>query len=238
MEFLINITIKSSLILLFSGSLLLALKNTSATLRHWVISLTMIGLLGLPLLTLTIPNITVRIPYFPVKKEANLVTISKLKETPIEIAITDEKVSNIEPVIPIEKEPVLQPDKLENKNNQFEEAIILTPPVSESKPFPIGALCFAIWLIGCLFFILKALVGWYLIREITIKGVPFSLPSILQNYIVDISKKEIPILISSAIKTPMTWGGFKPVILLPTEAAAWSELELKTVAKSYQKKRL
>jgi len=229
MEFLINITIKSSLILLFSGSLLLALKNTSATLRHWVISLTMIGLLGLPLLTLTIPNITVTIPHFPINPKADVVTIAKEIEIPKTIAVIDQKTPDIQAVRPIEKEIVLPSDNLEDRNPKFEETVVLDSSVSESKSFSIGFIYFTIWVIGCLFFILKAIIGWYLIREITIKSVPFSLPISLQSHLLNIPKKEVPILISTAIKTPMTWGGFKPVILLPTEAKIWSELELKTV---------
>ncbi len=63
MEFLIDITLKSTLILLFSGLILLGLKKASATLRHWIISLTMIGLLLLPLLVALVPDMEVTVPY-------------------------------------------------------------------------------------------------------------------------------------------------------------------------------
>ena len=63
MEFLIILTIKSTLIILLAAVLLVALKRNSATLRHWVISLTMIGLLGLPLFIEVLPSVTVEVPY-------------------------------------------------------------------------------------------------------------------------------------------------------------------------------
>ena len=65
MEFLITLTIKSTLIIFLSGLLLLAVRKKSATLRHWILSLTMIGLLGLPLFIQLLPIVQVEVPFVP-----------------------------------------------------------------------------------------------------------------------------------------------------------------------------
>ena len=120
MEFLINLTIKSTFILLLSGSTLWLLKNASATLRHWLISLTMIGLLGLPILLGFLPTITITIPYLPAKETPTTIIATNLKDTPKEIITTVKKEIHFEtPTTPIKKEDNYQNITFENADKQY-----------------------------------------------------------------------------------------------------------------------
>jgi len=54
-EFLINLTLKTSLILAFTGLLNVLLQGASASVRHWFWSMAFLGVLLFPLLTSTLP---------------------------------------------------------------------------------------------------------------------------------------------------------------------------------------
>ncbi len=229
MEFLIGITIKATFILLFSGALLWVLKNATATLRHWVISLTMIGLLILPVLVCMLPDMSVTIPYLPAEKQAIERIAPKMMETP-------ESVTNVDLELP-QKRPFELKGKVENyqvniektTDNQLDTINENHVAVKATKTISSEQLLLFVWLIGCLFFLLKLLIGRLLIRKITINSESFLLKEDLKNYVATLTNKQVDFRISKAIKTPMTWRGFKPVVLLPLEARSWSTIVLKTV---------
>jgi len=230
MELLLNITIKSTLILLLSGSILWMLKNASATLRHWIISLTMIGLLGLPFLLSILPALTVTIPYLPVKHKtplSNPTTVEEILMAPVKINQSKSSLKSSTGLI--EKTTSTKDLFLEDVNNQLLVETKRGVTINEHSFLSFSKVLLSIWFLGMVFFLIKLLIGRYLIREITIKSEPFLLPEKTQNQLIGLTSKKVNILISRAIKTPMTWGGFKPVILLPETAYSWSDLALKTV---------
>jgi len=226
MEFLINIALKSTLILLFSGLILLSLKKASATLRHWIISLTMIGLLLLPLLVAFIPDMKVTVPYLPPNE-----VVAEMEEkvaVPLEVQPT---LKPIETSIPLITENLIVPPARATEviDNQEYSFIQSEPSRFEEPSISVIQLVPLIWLFGFGFFLLRFCLGLFGIRKITINSVPFVLPKGLQSVPPFYTKKPIRILVNPTIKTPMTWGGFRPVILLPKAASDWSTTELKTV---------
>lgn len=226
MEFLIDITLKSTLILLFSGLILLGLKKASATLRHWIISLTMVGLLLFPLLMKLTPNMEVVIPYLPPNE-----VVSAIKPTvnvPLAVDLPTKNIENTLATTPIPTK-FSSLETMEVIGNQDDKVLEKEPASAAVFPFSISQILITIWLVGCLFLLLKFSFGLYLLRKITINSKPFLLPKSLQKYKANRTKRTVRILVNSTIKTPMTWGGFQPVILLPSAAKSWSELELKTV---------
>jgi len=222
MEFIINITIKSSLILIGVNIVLLALKQTTATLRHWIISLTMIGLLGLPILVEIVPGIQVEMPESIMKAKTKEYPKADLNTKP------KKRVEYVENIV-VESTVLVEEKPIEVIDYQ-DYATLETNVVSEKTPIlSLPQLILGIWLIGVLFFLLKFSFGYYRIRKITINSLRFALPSSLKNFVDEMTYKQVRILVSKAIKTPMTWGGLNPVILLPTSAEHWGEEELKTV---------
>ncbi|MFK7979718.1 MAG: M56 family metallopeptidase, partial [Saprospiraceae bacterium] len=156
--------------------------------------------------------------------------ITKIQETPKVIPAFKETPIGLEtPVIPIAKEYNYQNELVEFSDNQMIKVEEVERTASLPIPFSIEEALLLVWFLGILFFTLKLLIGRYLIYKITIKSEPFYLPESLQDYVAKLTKKRVVLLESTVIQTPMTWGGFKPYILLPKEAKVWSEMELKTV---------
>ena len=64
----------------------------------------MVGLLGLPLLTLTIPDFTVTIPYLPMEQQARITSMTNQMASPREIRDENlEEITNIAPIVIKEK---------------------------------------------------------------------------------------------------------------------------------------
>lgn len=230
MELLINLTIKSTIILLLAGTVLGVLKNRTATLRHWIISLTLVGLLILPLLLVLLPAITVTIPYLPTKQAVETINAANTIDVPRPIIPINEEKSQLETsIVDWDNNENYEYATIEYANNQLITKLERASDANFTLPFSRNEFLVALWFLGMLFFLGKLLIGRYLICQITIKSEPFSLPPSLRDEVIRFTKKTVIFLESKVIKTPMTWGGFQPVILLPMDARLWTEIELKTV---------
>lgn len=218
MEFFINITLKSSLILIGSGIILIGLKKAPATLRHWIISLTMIGLLGLPILTEIVPTIQVEVSENLIPPKKKQLDYTVLNNRTVIVANNLENKESV-PIFR-EESKIVQPT--DNQHHRLDNVFAI-PAIS-----PMKVVVF-IWLIGFVLFSIKFIRGYLEIRRITIDSLPFVLPNSLKKFVNQLTQKQVNILRNESIKTPMTWGGLNPVILLPKSAAHWSEKELKTV---------
>ena len=222
MEFIINLTIKSTLIILLSFLLLRTLKNNAAALRHWVISLTMIGLLGLPLFIGLLPTMQVEVPFL--KKQT-----SSIKES----ATVPPKVTALEALPKVINETKNSQTIVQNNNVLPEHVAHFDsknlPEKSSIEPIPLGTMLWLIWLLGACFFLIKFLSGLFSIRSITRNSVPFSIPPSVQEAAIQITAQPVQFSVNSVINSPMTWGTFRPVVLLPTAAHEWTMSELKAV---------
>jgi len=224
MELLITLTIKSTLVILVSGLLLLALKRSTATLRHWVISLTMIGLLGLPLFIELLPTKQVEVPFIPKQ------VIVKTQPKPRAVQPTVDKKIVAPITTPTTKvgDPVVIDNKVFSKNKTLVNSQLNTNRPSTSA-ISLSTWIKIIWLLGACYFFAGFIWGLYHIWSITRNSHPFMVPARLQESILKITPQKIQFLISPTIKTPMTWGAFRPVVLLPTAAHDWTNKELQAV---------
>ena len=229
MDFLIALTIKSTLIILLSSLLMLVLRKHSATLRHWIISLTMIGLLGLPLFIQLLPSIQVEVPFVPAQPIPMVETETKTVHLP---QSNNEKI--VTPIAPISTK-IVKPTT--NLNNISSNPITLNPVIAtpiEAKQssiptIPLPILIGVIWLLGACFFFLKFLLGLYHVWSITRNSQPFAIPDSLSKSLTTFTNQKVQFLVNTNIRTPMTWGAFQPVVLLPTAAYQWMESELNAV---------
>jgi len=212
MYFIIILLIKSTILLSLTCLLLLIGRKASASLKHWMLSLTLIGLLGLPFCIHFLPHLPVEIPYY---KELGLQKELTQTTTKKDISVNRSKEAS-------ETMPLTHIDTPQKQIAQKVETIFPTKQSFFSK-FHISTLLLLIWGVGCIIELLQLLLGIYKIYQITITGREFKRIQINNN------NKEVRILISHEIETPMTWGFKNGVILLPNSAMYWTDETIETV---------
>ena len=208
MHLAIILLIKSTFLLSLAILLLLACRRTSASLRHWIISLTLIGLLVLPLCTYFLPNLEVEIPYY--------------KELSINEQVS-KRPTNFSEALPLEKEMIQNRNMEVHKNDPIplkEDSINLSESFSFSN-LELGPILIGLWLLGCLIGLGRLLFGIFKIYRISKTSTKFDSPHS--------ANKKVVILVNKEIQTPMTWGFKEGIILLPEAAKQWSTETLETV---------
>jgi beta-lactamase regulating signal transducer with metallopeptidase domain len=216
MNFLFDLLIKSNLLMLVILAVLPLLKNKSAGLRHWIISLGMLSLICLPLGRYCIPDLEVALlPSETISQPVSKVETShnineNLSAAPTSLASSEQtKLIASSPNLPA---PV---------------KVTYLPKVNFWKILPALFV-----LISCLL-CFRFLLGLFAIRKISRHSQAFEHPA-LKEIIVEISRqyKHIPavqVLVSQKVQTPMTWGLFRAKIAMPHDAENWSYNELRTV---------
>lgn len=217
MTFTISILIKSTIVLLLTTASVLALKKSSASLRHLVISLGLLGLLLLPVFQYFAPAIEVEMP---------IIEQLELETLPL---IWNEEVTTI-----ISKEFV------EKESSEFIQQEIYVPVVEADLPIQkpqkgvsffqfnmdLKEVLFWIWALGCVLFSMRILMQMIRVWGIRRKSQAISID------LADLDlklRRSVQFLSNATIKTPMTFGLFRPKILLPTDAQNWSAEQLKIV---------
>lgn len=203
MTFITTLLLKASICLLLSAFLLFLFRKASASLRHWIISLSLVGLLVLPFSSSYMPRWEV--------------------ETPL--ALFDQTVTSTptKEVLPPATE-TLQASSIESPTAaSTPHQVSPTQPLSTS-PFslltwPIFA--FGVWLLISLFFLFRLYRGIQQTNRLREESQPF------EGAIGFTS--DIPIRCHPAIHSPMTYGIRRPIILLPSVAKNWSAETLEVV---------
>ena len=208
MYFFLTLLLKSTLILVLSGLLLLFFRNSSASLRHWIISLSMIGLLVLPFFNQYLPHWEV---------EMALAEEFSFIQNETVVAPATKKVTIVENNVPL---------GITNLNSS-PQANISIPSITETIPPNTGinwvSVLFSVW-IGITMLLLASWIrGTYQLIKLTRASEAFTK-----------TPQHIPlgntrVLIHSTVNTPMTWGFLRPVILLPKSAETWSTQTTETV---------
>lgn len=211
MNFLITLLLKATLCLALTALLYLITRKASASLRHWIISLSLIGLLVLPFSSSVLPE-------WKVETQAAQL-IPSINET----AIPD-------PAIPLATSSGHQAKEFSAKVAHSVEpkpSLELQMISLDAEPVParlsLFAIIYAIWGLGSLFFLGRLLWGIRSTRQLsqTASSVSRPLPQGLSS--------RTKVSYHSAIKSPMTWGIFRPQILLPVQAKHWSQETLEVV---------
>ncbi|MEM8524048.1 MAG: M56 family metallopeptidase [Bacteroidota bacterium] len=217
MTFTISILIKSTLILLLATALALALKKSSASLRHLVISLSLIALLLLPAFQYFTPAIEVEIP---------IVEQLELKTLPL---VWEENTAANLPLETVEKE---SPEFIQ-QNVYVPNTEAYLPTIEESKGLALFQMdmdvkeaLFWIWIVGSSLSLLRMLVQMARVWRTSNKSETISIDVAALGLSLN---RNIRFLSNASIQTPMTFGLFKPKILLPKDAQNWPAEQLKIV---------
>ena len=214
LKLLIDATMKSLVILAVAWLVGFILRRHSAAMRGLVWSLAIVGCLGAPLFSLTLPQWEVGV----------------LPATPEGFEV-DRWVDNNQPArspAPIESRPLpttttssaqttptpIQPEATTSEIATRQSNTLETGLASLHWTDWI-AVC---WAAGTLFLIARLMMGIGAVRHLSACGNSFygSPPHAAPD-----RKRPVSIRLSDAVTVPMVWGLFRPVILLPADAGEW-----------------
>jgi beta-lactamase regulating signal transducer with metallopeptidase domain/peroxiredoxin len=214
LKFLVDTTIKSIVIFAVAGLLAFYFRHKSAAVRGFVWVMAIVGCLIVPLFSLILPKWEVNVlPETPVIRyeTPRLAEISEVPATPISITssqLPSEKVSSIH-VTPAPSQP-----KVETKRSS------ILPIISWTNWIGI------VWACVSVFFLARLIVGIGAVWHISARANDFSIAidQLRLNW-----NRRFSVRLSDRITVPMMWGIFRPVILLPTDAANWQTGRLHAV---------
>lgn len=209
--------IKSSLILTFAFFLAFILRKKSASIRHFILSLSLISLMLIPFLS-------------SVSSGWETKLIPGWNKQKVDSPITNRWIhSSI--FFPQDPEKTFIPDE---KKSSPSEGIISTAERNGSftvdlneKKNSLSLIFPFLWILGLLFLLIKIGVGLNGASRITrsgerITGPPFQ--QILQQLCKVISlKRKVGLLSNRQILTPITWGVIRPVVILPEASRKWTK---------------
>ena len=217
MVFSLNILLKATLLLSFGILILQFLRKKAATLRYFICTMLLLGIIILPLLHSHVPKWTFTLDEndFPIAE--NLFPHAPpSSETQATQILADSFV------------PIWEGEKLDTtpgyKAENSPEKLPIWQTLSHSLILQF------IWIGVFLILFARFMNSFFRVYRISRRASSFSHPElqgILQTSpIPDSLFQNVSILSSDCIKTPMTWGAFRPIILLPSSAVEWSEEEL------------
>ena len=107
------------------------------------------------------------------------------------------------------------------------ELISVLGSETSPSPYSLWLLIISCWFLGALFLLGRLILGVYRVKHISQKSLLIDDPK-LELLLAELKKNlkfshPISLLISQDISTPMTWGFWKPKIILPECALSWSK---------------
>jgi len=204
---LCELLIKSSLVLSAALLLVFFLKHKTAALRHFVLSFALICLLLFPLLS-TLPTgwETSLLPSWSIDKDVKITANA---------AAANANLTGT-------SEALLLSGHKKITDYVSSESIRQNKPLTNN----LKLVLFIFWSIIFLFLITKLLLGLYGAHRLTRQGeklASFSWRRLIEKVITTLRlKRNIQLLRHSLIKSPLTWGMIKPVIIMPDEAQNWT----------------
>ncbi len=215
LQFLIDATMKSIVIFAVAGLLEFILRRRSAAVRGLIWTLAIVGCLVVPLFSLTLPQWEVSVlPRIPERFEVDRLTDNRqaaISLVPIGSRPLPTTTTSSTQTTPIPIQPGSTPSEI-------------ATPQSNTLETGFAALHWTDWLAVCwaagaLFLIARLFVGIGAVWHLSARSDNFngSISQVQPDW-----KRPVSIRQSKAVKVPMVWGLFSPVILLPADASDWS----------------
>lgn len=219
----VDLALRTAVVLALAGMATWLMRGSSAAARHLVWSAALVGILLMPAFYLTTP-IQVAIPAITAKS-AN--TEAPLHNVPIDNPTGAILFASASPDV--------------TSNSEIQTSVPLDPPAAsrttstsnastDDGPFRAWvihwpALLVATWLIGAALFTLPLLVSILSLRRLrrTAQPLAANLAEELRHLAQSsLGRRHVTGLQSDLRRMPMTWGIWRPIILLPAEAVDWS----------------
>ena len=214
-QLLLELTIKAIIILAAAGLLTVLLRNASAALRHTVWSLALGGALLLPVLTFVVPAWRIAILPAP------------------ECAPNCEEVTTAPAALATDEEPLILPTA--TIESPVESPAIAPEPDATVAPVTVPApawsfnalpIALAVWMLGVALVLTRLAFGTLRMWRITREAECLTdyhwtaLTSRLRGQL-DL-REHISLYASEEIALPVTWGVWRPVVVLPADSIEWS----------------
>ncbi len=221
----LDIFVKASLILGGVWFTAWVLRHSSAAVRHSFWSLALMGLLLLPVLSAQLPSWHIALPE-PLQQQWS----TFMQETAPPVAI-HQKPSRT----PWQKpSPRVDVDvKAQTLDIPIAPAHQPTLRAARSTPLPWQAWLMWIWRAGVVVLLGRFLFDAFRIRSLGRRAEP--LPSTRSTKFARVAqhrmgvRRKVRYLHSDAVSMAMTWGSFRPTVLLPTSALAWPDARIEVV---------
>jgi beta-lactamase regulating signal transducer with metallopeptidase domain len=212
LDLLTEYFIKSTLVLSFAILLASLCRKQPASLRHFILSISLIGLLIFPILS------TVQSGW-----QTGLIP-SWTSETRSSSALDAAVISQSAKPTAIEMDESLN-ESLGNKSKNAQQSI--WPGMTNSSLWNLFRYCLlAIWLSGMLCILVRQIFGLYGAYKLTIEADDLKNSfwrHLLNRFLVAVSiKKKVDLYRHKEVKVPLTWGWLKPVVIMPNESMSWT----------------
>jgi beta-lactamase regulating signal transducer with metallopeptidase domain len=213
-----DVAIKATLVLAAAAVASLALRRSSAAARHLAWCVGLAAALAMPVMALALPGWDWRI--LPAGADDGHPTPTS----------TDHSLAPL-PAEAIHSMHYLDESEFEMTDDaEAEPATRPTVPAPDGLtwriPAPSWSWLWAVWLAGALAVLSTPMAGRIALRRLTRDAAPITDPD-WTELLRDLSAtlgltRRVVLLRSPRAVMPMTWGGFRPVILLPPEADSWT----------------
>ena len=207
---LLEAVLKATLLLAAAGLVVFALRNATASLRHFVWSCSLVGALAIPALTLVLPAWQLGIVAAPGAQ-----AISRTLPPPDAPTLADRTVDANDAV-----NVTMAPADLSTS--------VLPSPSFASPPRQDWTTIFVwLWLGGISLGIITLVGGLATLRTLARRSRELTDPkwvALVKEICGDLGiERPVRAIISNAAAMPATWGFFRPTVLLPADAESWSD---------------
>ena len=217
LDLICEFMIKSSLILAVSLLLVFFLRKKSASMRHFLLSFSLISLILFPFLSSITTGWETRwLPSWQSTKNS-FITFNELEKS---------------------KDPMIRLDQKDNtflangtqlsgfeKSGYQSKTTIFLKTIDIKKI--LGLCLITIWAAGLIFLLIRICLGLYGAYRLTRQGKRISgslWQQLLQHFLNAISiRRKISLFSHDRVKTPITWGVIKHIVILPVEAGNWTK---------------
>jgi len=207
--------IKSSVILTFTFVLVYLCRKKSASLRHFLLSVSLICLLLMPFLSS--PTKGWETGLLPTWQTGE--NLSQISQRLDQLGKSTIPLNSISPSPAGQQLPAL---KLK-ENSRF-NLFLSKIPISRGI---FGLVLIIIWSAGLLILLSRILIGLYGAHKLTRQGkeiLDSPWRQLLNHFLKAVSiKRKINLFSHKNVSVPLTWGVIKPVVILPTESRNWTQ---------------
>ncbi len=193
----LSILVKATIMLILGLTAVHLARRARASVRHLLLATTTATLLALPFIVLTAPRVTIE---FPVSHTSNSVAVSRA-------------------VLPSEAIVPSTSSGLESRTTVSGHSFL--------PPWP--TVFRSVWIAGAMLLIVLLAVDLLRLRRIHRNGLPWpELRGLMQSLATECGiRRSVEVILHEDIPSPLTYGIWRPVIVLPSDAREWSEADLR-----------